>query len=802
MTVTSPSRLAVPLPRTAPEEGTVSAAGVVPVGPREQSSAEEILQLAIEHAERMGYSDKRKRDLRRGVPIILEWLRSHPGDGWQQRWLASGADADLDWLNTLPPGAKTGVVHRRATNIAAMASLLLTRVVLPSHDFLASYNSLTLFRDVWRTIQPEVFDRVIRQAREDGMAERRMNEGLNVLSKLVLRTGRDLEQLTAEDFEDFRHWGLRRNGLLPHGMYPGWDLLRGVGILPKDVTYKAFQHQGQRPTGELVDRYRLRCKPVRDVLVRYLDERRPSLDYTSFTALIINLISCFWADIEAHYPEVDNLDLPEDVVAAWKERLKYVTKRQTTPRPRKSYLHTLVQVRSFYLDIQEWALEDPSWASHAVPSPVRRGETDGLTKQRRRAMATMHQRVRERLPHLPALVGAAERHRTDQETLLATARTTPIGATFEHDGVPYRRFIYKSWAANPHRARSEAVMVENLATGEKIDLFQTEDQAFWAWAIIETLRHTGIRREELLEITHLALVSYRLADTGELVPLLQIVPSKSNEERLLLISPELASVLATIITRLRNANGGTIPLVSQYDLHERVFGPMLPHLFQRRARGHRNEVICPGTVQNLLDATLARTGLRDASGEPLKFTPHDFRRIFTTEAVTGGLPVHIAARLLGHEDLSTTQAYLAVFQEDLIRSYRAFLDQRRALRPAAEYREPTDEEWREFQQHFALRKLELGTCGRPYGTPCKHEHACIRCPMLRVDPAQRTRLIEIVRSLTERIAEAKLNGWLGEEEGLRVSLEAARNKLTAMDRTRNQSTTRIADLGIPQIRKP
>jgi hypothetical protein len=26
-------------------------------------------------------------------------------------------------------------------------------------------------------------------------------------------------------------------------------------------------------------------------------------------------------------------------------------------------------------------------------------------------------------------------------------------------------------------------------------------------------------------------------------------------------------------------------------------------------------------------------------------------------------------------------------------------------------------EWQEFQQHFELRKLELGTCGRPYGTP-------------------------------------------------------------------------------------
>lgn len=282
------------------------------------------------------------------------------------------------------------------------------------------------------------------------------------------------------------------------------------------------------------------------------------------------------------------------------------------------------------------------------------------------------------------------------------------------------------------------------------------------------------------------------------------MPSKSNEERLLLISPELSSVLATVITRLRRANGGTIPLTSQYDPHERTFGPLLPHLFQRRTRGYRNEVMSHTTVRKLLDSTLARTGLQDAAGEPLKFTPHDFRRMFATEAVTGGLPVHIAARLQGHEDLTTTQAYLAVFQEDLIRSYRSyrsFLDQWRSLRPTADYRDPTDDEWREFQQHFALRKLELGTCGRPYGTPCKHEHACIRCPMLRGDPAQRNRMIEIIYSLSERIAEAKLNGWLGEEEGLRVSLEAARNKLTAMDRIRNQNTTRIADLGIPQIRK-
>lgn len=42
----------------------------------------------------------------------------------------------------------------------------------------------------------------------------------------------------------------------------------------------------------------------------------------------------------------------------------------------------------------------------------------------------------------------------------------------------------------------------------------TEDEAFWTWAVIETLRHSGVRVEELLEITQLAIVSYRLFDTG------------------------------------------------------------------------------------------------------------------------------------------------------------------------------------------------------------------------------------------------------------------------------------------------
>lgn len=112
--------------------------------------------------------------------------------------------------------------------------------------------------------------------------------------------------------------------------------------------------------------------------------------------------------------------------------------------------------------------------------------------------------------------------------------------------------------------------------------------------------------------------------------------------------------------------------------------------------------------------------LRDATGQALRYTPHDFRRMFATEAVGLGLPVHIAAKLLGHRNINTTQGYVAVFQDHLIQTYRQLLDRRRALRPSAEYREPTAQEWTEFQQHFEQRKVSLGTCARPYGTPCHH----------------------------------------------------------------------------------
>ena len=217
------------------------------------------------------------------------------------------------------------------------------------------------------------------------------------------------------------------------------------------------------------------------------------------------------------------------------------------------------------------------------------------------------------------------------------------------------------------------------------DLIREEDNAFWAWAAVEVLRHTGIRVEELTELSHHSLVQYRLPGSGELIPLLHIAPSKTDEERLLVISPELADVLATILQRIRNPDG-TVPLVMAYD-REKVWNPPMPLLFQHRI-GMEDRPIGPAGIARLVRLALARTGLTGPSGNPLEITPHDFRRIFATEAMMNGMPPHIAQMLLGHKDINVTMGYKAVYPEEAISGHRAFIARRRELRPSEEYRSP------------------------------------------------------------------------------------------------------------------
>ena len=357
--------------------------------------------------------------------------------------------------------------------------------------------------------------------------------------------------------------------------------------------------QGQLNIGELVDRYRLQCRPVRDLIVDYLRERQPSLDYASLDAISSSLAGRFWARIEALSPGISTLRLPPDLARAWKADLQTVKRTVTgadggqtviTSR-RLNVRDELLRVRAFYLDLAQWATEDPArWAHWALPCPISDTEIS-RAKDLRRRKARMDQRTRERLPVLPVLTRTAAERTTAAARRLQAARQAPPGAVIEGTSGALRS------AAAP-TANGRHVWAEDTTSGKRRNLSYEDEEAFWVLATIEVLRLTGIRCEELLELTHHSITEYRLPSTGELVPLLQVAPSKTDTERLLLVSPELADVLSAIISRLRGP-AGTVPLTVSYDVRERVWNPPMPLLFQRGI-GSENRAFTPTAIRKLL----------------------------------------------------------------------------------------------------------------------------------------------------------------------------------------------------------
>lgn len=708
---------------------------------------------------------ERQRRRARGVSLLLDWLGDQPGRTWQERWLASGADAaPVTWRDLPAAWLISSGDHgegRRSALIEAMSVAICADVVRPSLTWLVgggfARGGGLLVRNIEACRDLDGFTRLRAVCDDDpGVSALARGRMLYRSALIVAAKGGGLTEITVGDVVELFDAEDLRSGP-SDGRAVLYRMLHRLGIFAQEApsTLRALRTNGQRSPDELIDRYHLACRPVRDLLVDYLRERQPALDYNSLDSLSNFLGKLFWADLELHHPGIADLRLSHDVADGWKQRLRTIPKMTTTATgdrveivvERINYRECLTPVRAFYLDLAHWAVEDPGrWGPWVAPCPIGAEEIN-RKKAKRRLKSRMDARTRERLPVLPVVVRSVDQRRTTAAALLDAAHRAPPGEPFTSQGTTLVRSIIGP------RSGLGKVWVTDPTTGSRRDLVREEGHAFWAWAVVEVLRATGIRVEELLELSHHSLVKYRLPTTGEVVPLLQIVPSKTDAERLLVVSPQLADVLSTIIRRIRGATGA-IPLVAAYDEHERMWSPPAPLLFQRHV-GNENRAFSGSTVRDLLTGALARTALvNPVDGEPLRYTPHDFRRMFITDAVMNGLPPHIAQVIAGHRDINVTLGYKAVYPEEAIQAHLAFLARRRSLRPSDEYRVPTDEEWQEFLGHFERRKLSIGTCARAFSTPCIHEHACVRCPMLWPDPNQRPRLVEIRDNLTARVAEA------------------------------------------------
>ncbi|MGH3196756.1 MAG: hypothetical protein ACRDNT_12645 [Streptosporangiaceae bacterium] len=571
---------------------------------------------------RMG-NNQSQANRKAGATQLLAWLESLPGETWQERWAASGAEEAPDW-RALPVrwikgerrthGDRGHEVARLGTG---MILLVTGDAIRPGLPFLLTFTSRHLAAEMARTRDPEGFARLeslCGTVPDSPVATRAIRR----ITAIMAAKGGLVADITAGDCLEALHL---MNGMFDRGSDKNayfYQLMHATGAFPAGApaSVRTSLARGQLTAGQLIDRYGIACRPVRDLLVDYLRERQPSVDYATLRNLAQRLGSVFWRDLELHHPGIDSLHLPPDVAAGWK--LRALTTAVTGEKQmRATGLEVLTVVRAFYLDIAEWALEDPArWGPWAAPCPVR-GDELARRKELSRRKARMDQRTRERLPVLPALIASADAQRRTSRERLEAAMAAGPGQTFTAGGQTLRRSVL---AIGP---RSVRIWADDPGTGQRRDLTLEEHRGFWSWAVVEVLRHTGIRVEELTELSHHSLVQYSVPSTGELIPLLHIAPSKTDQERLLVVSPELADVLSAIISRIRDQSGA-VPLVISLDIHEKTWNPPMPLLLQRRL-GTENRPIGDDAVRDLLDSALAHSGLTDPSGRPRKVPPHEFR---------------------------------------------------------------------------------------------------------------------------------------------------------------------------------
>ncbi|MET9809172.1 site-specific integrase [Streptomyces halstedii] len=565
-----------------------------------------------------------------------------------------------------------------------------------------------------------------------------------------------------------------------------WPVLHEMGQFPRSAprTLRAAVTRGQLSIEEAVDRHQLRNREVRDLLVEYVRRRSAELDYSTLRHLITRLVKTFWKVIEEINPEQADLRLSEETFTQWKEKLLVLP----GGKPRLDMDGPLLAVRSLYLDLHTWSVAEPErWAKWVAPCPVRDADLRHFQLRRRRLNERIANRTRVRQPLLPILSQHVNDTWHQRREQLKAAQSVNPGEEFVHDGTTWLRVSCNE------RHNRPPVRVVNRTTGDLVRVSQDENAAFWQWAVVETLRLAGLRAEELTELSHLSVRQYQRPN-GQVVALLVISPSKSDRERAIPMSAELFHVIAQIIRRHREEHG-TVPVCARYDLHEKVWSEELPYLFQT-VYSSSQRGMSSTTVWRIVRRACNELAATHPEFANVHFAPHDFRRLFATELVNNGLPIHIGAALLGHLDIRTTRGYVAVFDEDVISHYHQFLARRRGTRPVEEYREPTRDEWEDFQEHFDKRRVELGSCGRPYGTPCAHEHACIRCPMLSINPKMLPRLNELEEDLLARRKRAVEEDWRGEIEGLDLTLTFLRSK---REQARRFQRSDPVSLGMPPI---
>ena len=201
---------------------------------------------------------------RLGVLAVLGWLRTQPGDSWQQRWRASGAEDQPDWRRLVgtdpakpPPHLSPGLLV-----------LICADVIRPSLDWLLRFAPArhNLAVEMARTRDPSgAFTALTALCRSGRVGLQSQQQALTNVAIIMAAKGGPVEQVRVGDCVELLATAARTRATTASHLHSPlfYQLLRAHGDLGPDApaAIEMFSGRGQPSCEALIDRYRIACRP-------------------------------------------------------------------------------------------------------------------------------------------------------------------------------------------------------------------------------------------------------------------------------------------------------------------------------------------------------------------------------------------------------------------------------------------------------------------------------------------------------------------------------------------------------------
>ncbi len=187
--------------------------------------------------------------------------------------------------------------------------------------------------------------------------------------------------------------------------------------------------------------------------------------------------------------------------------------------------------------------------------------------------------------------------------------------------------------------------------------------------------------------------------------------------------------------------------------------------------------------------------VRDAHGQPVRLTPHQWRHTLGTRLINRDVPQEVVRQILDHDSPQMTAHYARLHDSTVRRHWEAarkvdIAGQAVVLDPDGPLAEAA---WAKQRLGRATQALPNGFCGLPVQKTCPHANACLTCPMIITTaeflPQHRAHQLQVIEIITA--AEAR-----GQTRLVEMNQHVARNLdtiITVLENDINDGRESAAD---------